>query len=110
MNFWNNHVVLGVPPEEVAPSLDTLSRLKREPESVVDISGEIVRKWLVARQELGEAAKAEKEAKAELLASLGTAEGGTCELGMLTYMQQTRKAYEAKESTFRVARWKAVKK
>ena len=110
MNFWVNHVVAKVPPEEVAPSLDTLARLKREPESVVDISDELVRKWLVAKQEVGQANKLEKEAKAELLASLGNAEGGTCELGMLTYMQQTRKAYEAKESTFRVARWKAVRK
>ena len=35
--FWNEHIIPRVPPADVTPSLQTLKRIVREPESVVEL-------------------------------------------------------------------------
>ena len=47
--------------------------------------------------------------KVALIASLGDAEGGICPLGQLTYLEQKRKGYEVKETTFRQLKFKEAK-
>ena len=109
-HFWEENVVKEVAPEEVSPSLETLKRVRREPETSVKIDENLVREWRAKEDIAREAAKEAKEAKARVLATLGNAEAGVCDLGTLTYFEQARKEFTVKASTSRVARWKGNKK
>lgn len=98
------------PPDNVRPSLDTIKRLRREPNKTVEIQGDVVQAWLDAQKEASAAAKLADAAKAALLAQLQDAERGVWAGGEVTYFEQTRKAYQVAESTFRVPRHKATLK
>ena len=98
------------PPDNVRPSLDTIKRLRREPNKTVEIAGDVVQAWLDAQKEASAAAKRADEAKAALLAQLQDAERGVWSGGEVTYYEQTRKAHQVAESTFRVPRHKATAK
>lgn len=119
-NFWDNHVLKGIPPDG-QPNIGILKRIKREPESVVDIDSELVRTWLLHKAAAKEAKVNAESIQAEVVAALGTAEAGRCEEGLFTYLQQSRTGIDskllkadhpdiaeayAKISTFRVARLK----
>jgi len=104
--FWNEHVLKDIPPDDVIPSLDVVKRVRREPGTVVSVPDDIVRNWLNAKELANQADKQKKEAEAILKAALGTAEGATCESGMVTYLQQHCKGYKTKPSTYRVLRFK----
>jgi len=99
--FWDNHVVANLPPEGSTPSMDIVRRIKREPESVVEVPPVLVDTYQTLRQIRLDAAKREEAAKAELLAALGTAEGGNYGAGMVTYLECKRKAYSVAEITYR---------
>lgn len=107
--FWERHVLTGNPPEDSKPSLEVLKRVRREPKSIVTIDGSLLAAFREAKEIASAAAKARDEAQSALLAALGDAEAGECELGTVTYLEQTRKAYEVKESTYRVLRIKENK-
>jgi len=95
----------GVEPEDVAPSIDVVKMMKREPGKVVQLDGDLLQQWREAKATEREAKKAAEEATALLLASLGDAEAGTCgELGAVTYFEQERKEYTVKAGKFRVLR------
>lgn len=124
LEFWQDYVEAGVNPPDVLPSLKFAKRIKREPEKIIQIETQIVQNWLNAKEARLIQEKIEDEALAYLLARLGDAEGAQCELGIFTYLQQTRtgidqprlreekpdiwKEYE-KISRFRVARLKKPK-
>ena len=55
------------------------------------------------------AEKVEKAALANLLAVLGDAEIGECDIGNFTYREQSRKGYVVKPTTFRVPRFTKAK-
>lgn len=110
MDFWNNHVIPKVPPQEVIPNLETLTSLRRQPESSVDLPEELVRSWLVTREVKAQAAREEKAAKTAVLAALSDTEGGQCDLGTLTYFKQKRAGFTTQDTEFRVLRWKGKKK
>ena len=81
-------------PPEAPPQLETLKRIKRQPEKVVPYSDDIDQLWL----ELTEAKAGSKEAKEteetiqrKLLAKLGDAEAAECQGGLITYYEQSRK-------------------
>ncbi len=94
MDFWNDHVLKGVPPEGEPASLETFKKLKREPNKVIDISKEIVASWLAAKEECSKAEAIKEEKTALLLSALGNAEGARCDLGELTYfLNKGRKEY-----------------
>ncbi len=123
--FWYEHVEKDTPPPDVMPSPQMIKRLKREPDKIVEIPAELVTHWLNAK-EMEKGAKATKEAaQTQLLNALGDSEAGSCELGLLTFLEQSRKGVDLKrlrverpeiaaeymtESTFRVARLKKPKK
>jgi len=97
IEFWDKHVLADVPPEDVLPNLELIKRIRREPESVVDVSDELVQKWLETKDALSIAKKADEEAKKAVLAALGTAEAGKCGLGMATYLSQSRSGIDSKK-------------
>ena len=99
--FWENHVVANIPPDNSTPSISIIKRIKREPESVVEVPPVLVDTYQTLRQIRLDAAKREATAKTELLAALGTAEGGDYGGGMVTYLECKRKAYSVAENTYR---------
>lgn len=109
IEFWNKHVLADVPPEDVLPNLELIKRIRRVPESVVDVPSEIIAAWLESKDALNIAKKIKEEAERMLLTTLGTAEGGNSSLGTLTYLSQTRKGYTVKESNYRALRFKKKK-
>lgn len=109
LSFWREHVVPQIPPDaNEPPPLEVLKRLKREPESMVELPEDAIE--LVdcreASKQQEKAAKARiDEVTRELVAMLGDAEAGRLPDGRLvTYRQRTRREYTVKASTFPVLR------
>jgi len=121
LDFWENYVETKNPPPDVIPSLEVAKRMKRELEKVVEIDNQIVQNWLNAKENLKHAELMKDGAEAEILAALGDAEAGKCDLGMVTYFEQQQRRIDSqrlkdekpdiaaeylKVSKFRVARLK----
>jgi len=89
--WWQRHVVAGVPPEGEPPSVDVLKRIRRIPRSVVPCDKELVDEWARLRKKRLDTEKAETRAKAKMLAALGDAEAGEYgdPLKWLTYFEQS---------------------
>jgi len=89
-HFWDNHVVRDEPPDNAeTPSLSVLKRIRREPDSCVEISDVTVDAWLQAAEARKKAAAFEERCKAILIQLLGTAEAGKTPSGQLvTYYEQ----------------------
>lgn len=107
--FMRNFVLPRKQPDNYRPSLETLNRVRRTPGEIVLIADDIVDRWIAAKEISKAAEEAKQEAQAELISALGSAEGGQCSRGLVTFFEQTRKSYVVKESTYRVARLKADK-
>lgn len=123
--WWRDHVEADVPPAGISPSLDTLKRARREPNKVVDVPADLFLRWTEARIMANAAKEQEEDAKAAVLAAMGDAEEGRCELGAVTYFEQERRFIDLlalrekypdaaldceRLSRFRVARYKKPKK
>lgn len=94
-----------VPPPEV-PQLDTLKRLRRQPDKIVDIPDDLRAMWEIEKAAASEADKRKEAAQRMILAALGNAEAGRVAGGTFTYYEQKRAAYSVDEATFRVLRFK----
>lgn len=95
------------PPDE-PPQLETLKRIRRQPEKVLPRSDEIERLYQEFEEAnaLSKAAKGDKEhIQRKLLAMLGDAEAAECNGGLLTYFEQSRKESFSAASSFRVLRF-----
>jgi len=93
------------PPRDITPSIETLKAIRREPKTVVPVDLELVDRWESAKAAAKLAGAAADEAQAAVLTALGTAEGGSLPDGReVTYFEQTRRAYQVAEATFRVLR------
>jgi len=76
-HWWEQHVIAKKPPVDSGPaSLDVLKRIRREPETVVDIPAIDVDLWQELREKRLEAGKKEKEALARALGLIGNNEAG----------------------------------
>lgn len=85
--WWNRHVVEGAPlPEDSAPpSMETLKRVRREPATVLNLTGDaeaaaIVTAWQFAAERRKQAELDEETAKARAVALLGSAEAARVSL------------------------------
>lgn len=107
--FWSEHIQQRVQPEGVLPSLETLKHLRREPGTVVTVADDLVAMYQAAKDNLKAAQEVADEAQQRLMQAIGTAEAGRWSDGMVTYFEQTRKAYQVAESTYRTLRIKADK-
>jgi predicted phage-related endonuclease len=96
------------------PTLDTLKRLKRQPNKVIERSDELDNLWFEYQDMKASLKEYDKEVEArqrKLLAKLGDAEMAETRDGFITYYSQTTR-YPARlpsESTFRVLRLKKGK-
>ena len=108
-SFWINHVENRVPPDSDIPRRETLTRIKREPNKTVGVSKDAYAGLVEAKEKLKAAQAEHIECQNKLIASLGDAEEGTCDNGVVTYFEQNRKGYEVKPSSSRVLRLKKKK-
>lgn len=120
--FWLDYVETDTPPTDGSlPHASVIKRIRREPETVVDVDDALVIDWQAAKQTVKEAEAVADERERALLAALGQAEGGLCSSGTVTYLQQTRNGIDqkrlkaerpeiceiyAKPSVFRVLRFR----
>lgn len=103
--FMRDHVLPRVPPTDFRPSLEVLKRVRREPNKVVPISGELLDKYIVINAAKKQAVEDAELAQAELIASLDDAEAGETEDGRrVTYMTTQRKGYTVEPTEYRSLR------
>jgi putative phage-type endonuclease len=90
--FMEEHVLKGIPPEKVEPSLETMKRLRREPASEIDFDEEGAALWASlekAKEEFSHWETTKEQRQAALLAKFGTAESARLPDGrLLTYLKQ----------------------
>ncbi len=97
-HFWDEHVVKDIPPEEGAPSLEVLKRIRRVPDTIAEVSDVKLGLWLGAVELRKKAQSDEERMKANVIAELGQAEAGQCEDGYLvTFYEQNTGGLLTKE-------------
>ena len=99
----------GTPPDDWMPSLEAAKRRRRVPRSSRQVRDELALEFLVAQEQRKAAAEREDEAKRALLAAGEDAEELVYSTGRFTFYEQTTKAHEVRESTYRVLRHKPNK-
>jgi predicted phage-related endonuclease len=109
VDFWENHVLKDIPPENVAPSLAMAKRIRRVEGEAVELRDGMVEDWLKAKEEAKEAKKRVEFHQAGILALLDGVEMGTCTHGDITNFEQNRKGYTVEPTSFRVMRLKKRK-
>lgn len=109
--FWRENVLADIPPADSIGSLPILKKIYREPQTVTDVPAELVVEWLDWKAAVKTAEDEKKKAEAALLTALGTAEGGKCERGSITYLETIRNisAKEAYTQKFRTLKFKENK-
>ena len=103
-HFWEQHVIKDVPPEDVVPDLAVVKRIRREPETIADISADLWRAYVEAQADYKLSGELKEKAQAALLAAIGTCEAGKCKFGLATYFEQIKKSYTVPESKYRTLR------
>lgn len=107
--FWQ-HVVDGTEPLGDPPRLETLKKLKRVPNKIVELEPSLVEAWQALEADKRAAIKAADYAKAEVAAALGDAEEGDAGLfGRVTFRASERKGYTVQPSTVRTLRFQKSK-
>jgi len=105
LEFWERHVLADVPPEG-QPSMPYVCARRRIPNKIATIDPELISAWQAAQARVSESKEVEKAAKLAVLAAIADAEAG--DFGdpdkIFTFMEQTRKEYVVKATTFRVPR------
>lgn len=109
VKFWNEFVLTDTPPANSLPTAVTIQKMRRTPDLVVPVRAVLVNRWQRLSSIKGKIEKKHKAAQIELLAAIGDAEAGECELGLVTYLEQERKEYTVAASKYRVARFKKNK-
>jgi len=95
--FWDKYIKTDTPPANCTPSMELLKRVRRIPKTIAPVSDSLVEKWENLRQASLQIEKDEKQAEAEMLAPLGTAEAGQLSDGrLLTYYEQSREIIDGK--------------
>lgn len=107
--FMKKYVKTDTPPDGLTPSLEVIQRIRRVPNKTVQVESSLVEAWRLAADAKIDAERALESAKLNLLAAIGDAEAAECQLGSITYMEQQRKEYVVKASSYRVLRFKRAK-
>lgn len=102
--WWKRHIIdqepcVAADGTEVYPALDTLKRIRREPNAVRHVSGDLIRRMDEAKAALKAAEEAEEVARCALLAGMGDAEAvegfdGGISVGTYTYFSQSRRSID----------------
>jgi putative phage-type endonuclease len=100
-----------VAPDE-PPTLETLKRIKRQPNKVIPQSTELddlYEQFESANTNAKAAVDLKETFQRQILAKLGDAEAAECQDGLITYFEQSRKESYVAASKFRVMRFKKGK-
>jgi len=103
--FWETYVRPGTPPLDFRPDLDTVKRIKREPETPVEVDYDAWAALIEAKENLRAAEKAEEDAKAKVLGLIGTGDGVTVGRKIVaTYHEVVKNPHTVKGSRYRTMR------
>ena len=96
-DFWD-HIERGeVYWSKDPPPMDVLKRIRRVPDSTVDIDGKLIANWRSLERSAGEARREADSAKARVLAAIDTAElGDGGDQGTVSYLPQERTSIDSK--------------
>jgi putative phage-type endonuclease len=89
-----------VPPEDI-PRIESVKRLKREPNKEVPVDGSIVKAYQDHHAEFLRMKKIDEQLQAQVLLELQDAEAGTFPGGRVEYFGTERKGYEVKPTVVR---------
>lgn len=95
-DFWNNHVLMEVPPPEV-PSMTTLSLMEREPETEAEVDDDLMMRYFIAKEEKKMASDRYEELKRQVIHSIGEAEAGWSNVGSVSYKASERRSVDAQK-------------
>lgn len=105
IDFWDNHVQTDSPPDG-EPALENLYLRIRLPHKTVQMDPQVIAEWEKAQEQVAAAKKVEGYWKGQVLKALGDGDSG--DWGdperIFTFLEQTRKEYVVKATTFRVPR------
>lgn len=101
--FWEDHVLARVAPADSVPAPKTLQRMKRVPDKVTTIQDELVRDWQAKKASLKVAKAEEAASRMKMIESLGDAEVGKYQGGVVNYFKRERREHTKtiKKSTYR---------
>jgi putative phage-type endonuclease len=92
LRFWQSHVIPRLPPSSAPPSFEILKRIRREPETVVNLAESAVQAWLAREDAAAVKKMAETEydqATKSVLELLGDCEAGRLPDGrLIVYAQE----------------------
>lgn len=98
--FWEINVIGGKKPDS-KPHLAVVRRVRRYPETAIEIADNIVKRKLFVDSLFSRIKRLKEQADADLIASLDQAETGSFSEGIVTYHEYEKSAYEVKPSKFR---------
>src|SRR6185369_6055712 len=101
-DFWTKNVQANVPPTNLLPHPYVVKRVRRTPETIVQLDQDLIDEWQTAKSLEKEAKTRTETALTSILATLGDAEAGQADSGLFTYLQQHRGSYTVEASTYRV--------
>ncbi len=103
--FWRINVHGNIQPD-CTPGIEFIKQIRREPNKCVNVPLDLYAEYDAMKFMASHFEELAGHAKARLLASLGDAEQGVCDFGVVTYLEQSRKGYMVQPSTFRMMRCK----
>lgn len=117
ISWWNYHVIGDMQPEETFVPMEVYKRMKRQPESLIELGDESaaeVRK-LIEQMESAKAVRKQvdsqiDELQSQIVSYLGSTECAVLPDGArITYLETVRKGYVVKDSSYRTLRIKEKK-
>ena len=109
-DFWTNHVLADVPPENSDPSMNAAKAMRREPGKTISIASPVAEEYNAAKAIYKDAEAHYDKAKAALLAAMGDAEEADSPAGRFTYRQQSRFTLDTEKIKAVLPAWKDYQK
>lgn len=99
VHFWENHVLKNVPPEECAPRLENIKKIRRIEGEPVKLNNELVKEFILAKEACSRAEAYKNEMQAKVLAVLDGNEIGESEDYYITNFRQSKTYLNQKKLT-----------
>ena len=106
IKFWEGNVIKDIPPMNIAPRLDVVKRIRKNPNKTVPVTSDLIEAYLSMKETLKVAKHDADNAQALLLAALDGAEEGVTESGRkVTNYTQQRAGYTTEDTEYAVLRF-----
>src|SRR5262245_59729270 len=87
-DFWCNYVQKDIEPEKFDVPLNVLKRIRREPQSIIEVPDSVVNEWRTARDARLAAERVEKGKLEVLLLAMRDHEAAQCTTGLFRYPEE----------------------